>query len=87
MSAKSDIAHGNAYPFDAPDAWWHGEGRPSNAPAPKDWAHRAARGIIANLEDRQGIKHELAHEKIDEGTRAEIVAEMAAIIRAAAPKS
>lgn len=81
MSAKSDIKHGNEYPFDASDEWWETSG--VKAPSAKDWAHSAARGIIANLRGRQGIKHELEHSKIDEDTRREIVASLAAIIRTA----
>jgi hypothetical protein len=84
MSAKSDIKFGNRYPFDAPDEWWNPmpDNRP-NPPAPIDWAHSAARGIIANLQDRRGIKHELDTHNIDENTRKEIVMDLADIIRTA----
>jgi hypothetical protein len=85
MSPREQIRHGNRFPFDAPDAWWEdsGHGSKPKTPKPKDWAHAAARGIIANLQDRGGIKHELEIQVIDEDTRKEIVEEMAAVIRAA----
>ncbi len=77
--ARSTIAHGNKYPYDAPDAWWNGGGL--EPPAPLDWAHSAARGILADLNDRKGIKQGFAG--IDEDTRAEIVKSLASIVRAA----
>lgn len=42
--------------------------------------HAKARAIIANLQDRRGIKNELSRDNIDEATRAEIINEIAAII-------
>lgn len=48
---------------------------------PPDWAHRAARGVIADLQDRRGLKNELAAVHMDD--RKEIVASLAAIIRTA----
>lgn len=80
-----EIAHGNAYPFDASNDWWHSSG--GNPPEPKDWAVSAARGIIANLQGRQGIKHQLAEGEIDEKTRREIVNQIARIIRYAARRA
>lgn len=82
-SAKSDISHGNRFPFDASNDWWHSSG--GKPPKPADWAHAAARGIIKNLQGRQGIKHELQEQKIDEETRKEIVETLAEIIRTAKP--
>ncbi len=70
------IDHGNRFPFDAPNDWL----RKSDPPA-RDWAHRAARGILADLNDRRGIKQGFAD--IDQERRAEIVETMAAIIRLA----
>lgn len=81
MSPKRQIKHGNEFPFDESDAWWNDSGKKPSKP--KDWAHSAARGIIAGLQDRQGIKHQLTTE-IDEDTRREIVEEIAGTIRAAA---
>lgn len=82
MSDSSfSLKHGNEFPYDAPNEWWN-ESSGKNPPPPKDWAHSAARGIIANLQDRRGIKHELSN--IDEETRAEIIHTLADIIRLAA---
>jgi hypothetical protein len=64
-----DIAMGVKYPY---------HGKP-----PKDWAEVAALGILRDLSDRRGIKHELGN--VDGDIKAEIVEKMAAIIRAAAP--
>jgi hypothetical protein len=64
-----DIGRGSAYPYD-----------PSGPT--RDWAHAAARGILADLCDRAGIKDEFA--KIEDNyQRAEIVEAIASIIRAA----
>lgn len=48
---------------------------------PKDWAHAAARGVVADLQGRRAIKW--GFDDIDEEIRAEIVASLAAIIRLA----
>ena len=85
MNAQSYISHGNRFPFDASNDWWHQTGN-EKPPKSKDWAHSAARGVIANLQDRQGIKFELVCEKIDEDLRVEIIESLAAIIRKAAGK-
>lgn len=79
MSARSHIKHGNEFPFDASDAWWNDSGE--KPPKPGDWSQSAARGVIASLQDRGGIKHELCQQNIDEETRREIVEEIASIIR------
>ncbi len=50
-------------------------------PKPPDWAHRAARGVMADLNDRSGIEHELRGVRMDD--RKDIVAALAAIIRLA----
>lgn len=81
--AKHRLEHGAKFPYDATDEWWNGDGK--NPPPAKDWAHAAARGVLADLSDRQGIKWEL--EKIDEDVRAELVGSVAEIIRAAAPNA
>jgi len=70
------IEHGNRFPYDAPNDWL----RKSDPPA-RDWAHSAARGILADLNDRSRIKHALAD--IDQETKDEIVETRAAIIRLA----
>lgn len=73
------LEHGAKFPWDAPDKWWEGDG--TNPPPPRDWAHAAARGIIADLSDRRGIKYEFKNVDIDEDIRAELVETMASIIR------
>lgn len=74
------IASGAKWPYDAPDAWWDAD--PAEPPPmPRDWAHAAARGILASLTDRRGIKHEL--DAVDEDVRAEMVETFAAVIREA----
>lgn len=79
MSAANSLARGLNSPYDAPDAWWNEDG--NTPPPPKDWAHSAARGVIADLNGRGGIDSVL--EGIDEETRAEIVESIAAVIRLA----
>jgi len=79
MSAKHRLAHGAEFPYDAPDEWWGGNAE--SPPASVDKAHAAARGIIADLQDRRGIKR--GFDDIDESTRVEIVESIAAIIREA----
>jgi len=81
MDAKEILEHGARFPYDAPDSWW--DSSDDAPPLPGDWAHAAARGILADLTDRRGIKHELS--QVDEDVRREIVAIMAEIIRAALP--
>lgn len=76
------LKHGAEYPYDAPDSWWNQDGETREPPPPVDWAHRAARGILASMTDRCGIKH--GFDDIDEDVRAEIVQAVAEVIRAAA---
>lgn len=80
MNATSSINLGNKYPFDASDSWWNSTATIAPPPA-KDWAHSAARGVIADLKNRSGIKH--GFNDIDEETRVEIVESIAEIIREA----
>ncbi len=63
---------GDKYPYEL---------HPGDNPEPPDWAHRAARGVIADLDDRSGIKHELRRVRVDD--RKDIVASLAQIIRLA----
>jgi hypothetical protein len=79
--AAFNLRHGNKYPYDAPDAWWEQSGD-SEPPASIDWAQRAARGVVADLKGRGGIKH--GFEQIDEEIRTEIIASIAQIIRLSA---
>lgn len=46
-----------------------------------DWTYRAARGVLADLSDRRGVKNEL--EAIDDDLKRQIVIYAAGIIRAA----
>lgn len=82
MNTKISLDHGNEFPFDAPDTFWKSDEPTPVVPA-RDWARAAARGIIADLQDRRGIKHELSTANIDEETRIELTESLAAIIRAA----
>jgi hypothetical protein len=76
------LDRGDRRPFDAPDALYDLD--PGQVPPPAtDWAHRAARGVIADLQGRSGIKHQLDPSSTAEDTRAELVETVAAIIRAA----
>ena len=75
--AKDTFDRAQVFPYDASDKWWKGGGE--GAPPAKDWAHAAARGILADLTDRRGIKREL--EGVDEEVRIEIVDSIAEIIR------
>lgn len=65
--SQRDIRVGCEYPYD---------GR-----TPKDWADKAALGILRDLSDRRGIKHELG--AVDDDVRPDIVDAMAEIIRVA----
>lgn len=73
MSAKSSLEMGEKFPYDDfPDD--------SDTPSPAvDWAHAAARGVLADLEGRRGVGQEL--ERVDDETRVELVQSVAEIIR------
>ena len=75
--AKRALEYGAKHPYDRPDEYEDGVTFPA-----VDWAHAAARGVLADLLDRGGIKHELDH--VEEDIRKEIVESLAAIIREAA---
>ncbi|MEX3555946.1 MAG: hypothetical protein VB131_04920 [Burkholderia gladioli] len=78
--AENCLEHGAQFPFDAPDSWR--KNYPNEAPPDcPDWAHAAARGVLADLTDRRGIKQELVD--LDADVRAELVGSVAEIIRAA----
>ena len=77
-TAKHSLERGAKYPFDGGEDFWK-EGK--NPPEAKDWAHTAARGVLADLSDRRGIKSELC--KIDHEVRAELTESLAEIIRLA----
>jgi hypothetical protein len=79
MTPKQRLKHGNEFPFDATDSWWEGDG--NNPLPPRDRWHAAARGVIAELQDRRGIKQ--GFDDLDEDVRADIVNTLAKIIREA----
>ncbi len=79
MKAENRLLSGERFPFDATDAWWASDG---SVPSPSvDWAHAAARGVLADLTDRRGIKR--GFHGIDEDVRKGIVESLAEIIRVA----
>lgn len=80
-SARWALEHGAKFPFDGLDEWR--AAIDIDPPPATDWAHAAARGVIANLTDREGLDDALYD--FDEDIRAEIVQSIADIIRAAAP--
>lgn len=77
-NANLCLNRGDTYPYDDPNRF-NDDGIPV-VPA-RDWAHRAARGILADLSDRRGIKHEL--EMVDDDVRIELTESLAEIIRQA----
>lgn len=77
--AQNSLDHGALFPYDAGADFWE-DRTPTPAPT-LDWAHAAARGILADLGDRRGVKQEL--DAVDHDVRAELVQSMAAIIRLA----
>ena len=80
--SKHRLEHGALYPYDGGADFW--EDRTPTPPPASDWAHAAARGVLADLLDRRGIKWALDYKEIDRDTRAEIVQSLAGIIRTAA---
>lgn len=73
--AKFRLEHGAKYPYDLD------EGEDAQPEPATDWAHAAARGVLADLLDRRGIKWEL--EKVDQDVRVELTQSLAEIIRLA----
>lgn len=68
IQIKRSLQLGEKYPYD-------GEGKS------KDWTHLAARGILADLQDRRGIKQEFYQG--DEDVRKEIIQTISDIIKEA----
>lgn len=91
MAARA-LRWGDESPFDASQEWheknWDADPK-VNPPPPQDWAHRAARGIVAELSDDHGAWLEQAFhlERVGEDDRRAIIETMAAIIRRAASES
>lgn len=72
------LQQGDKYPYDVSDAHgWAGEAPPPS----KDWAHRAARGVIHNLQGRGGM--DACFADVEEEDRVELVESLAGIIRLA----
>lgn len=80
VSVEAAIQQALNFPFDATDEW-NESGKNLSPPLPIDNAHLAARAVIADLEDRKGIKN--GFQDIDEETRIHIVKVLSAIIRKA----
>lgn len=83
--ARHRIEHGREFPY---DGIWEATGPdPELTPVPSadDPHFVAARGVLADLCDRRGIKWELS--KVDHETREEIIATLAGIIRMAVTAS
>ncbi|MEY4706319.1 MAG: hypothetical protein RJB58_42 [Pseudomonadota bacterium] len=78
--ALFSILRSDSFPYDAPDEWWNSTGDVP-APPPINWAHRAARAIMHDLQERAGINNNFPN--VDEATRVEIVSALATIIRVA----
>jgi len=89
--ARIRVEQGAESPYDAPDNWRINSmgakvdssfDLPSTLPSPPpatDWAHAAARGVMAELSDRTGIKNHL--NVVEESVRVELVEALADIIR------
>lgn len=77
------LSFGDRFPYDAGEDFWRGSSSSDgSSPPPIDWAHRAARGIMADLDDRKGISE--SFQEVDHETRADLVRSLAEIIRTAA---
>jgi hypothetical protein len=77
--ARHTLERGAKYPYDAGTEFWADSEK--TPPPPTDWAHAAARGVLADLCDRRGIKWEL--DKVDHDVRQELMQSLAEIIRQA----
>jgi hypothetical protein len=77
--AQRSLDRGAEFPYDGGEAFWSNSDTP--APPATDWAHAAARGVLADLRSRRGIRDEL--EDVDYSVREELTAALADIIREA----
>jgi hypothetical protein len=75
--ALACLQQGERYPYDATDEWMD-TNHEDTAPPAEDWAHAAARGILADLTDRRDVKR--GFENVDEEVRRELVASLRRII-------
>ena len=81
--ARWSLEIGGKFPYDKPDSWWADSHDSHPVLLAPSWQVSAARGIVANLRGRRGIKYELQTDRIDEDVRQEIILTLAAIIEAA----
>ena len=77
MGAQEAMKRGAEFPYDGGTEFWDSDA--SNPPAAKDKAHATARGILADLSDRRGVRHVL--DDVDHDVRAELTESLAEIIR------
>jgi hypothetical protein len=73
--AKQKIEFGKKFPFD-----FFGDDWKDATPA-TDWAHLAARAVMADLTDRRGIRQEI--DQVDDDVKLEILNVLTTIIREA----
>lgn len=78
-TAKRSLDHGDRFPYDGGEEFWNADNDFVKPKPVRDKAHRTARGILADLCDRRGIKHEL--DEVDHDVRSELVEQLAEIIR------
>lgn len=77
-AAEFTLVRGEQWPYDGAPQF---DGDAVIRQQSKDWAHRAARGILYDLNDRAGIKH--AFKGVYINVRVDIVDALATIIRTA----
>lgn len=75
------LEQAKSFPYDAPDSYQEDYDTNKQPPVAKDWCHLAARGVLANLLGRRGIRPAL--EDLDEDIRIDIIDSVTEIIRAA----
>lgn len=76
--AEEAIAYAKEAPFDAPAGFWEDT---STKPPPRarNWQHRAARAVIAELQGRESMRQVLG--EVEQPLAGEIVATITEIIR------
>lgn len=82
--ARISLDDGAEYPYDGGADFW--DNRHTAPPPATDWAHAAARGVLADLQSRGGIGAALDDPQIDHQLRAQITQALADIIRLAHKK-
>lgn len=78
--AEEALEYGRQMPFDAPEWWWNSSDD-LPPPRPRDWAHKAARGVMAELQGRVGIKDSLGD--VPHALARDVVLVIAEVIRLA----